>query len=340
MTQHDLQSDDAYSLLAANNAPRGLVVSGVLDYSATSERALPRLPADLTVDVLNLAGQTNVELPARLKCYELNLAQTDIRRLSADLSVAMRLDLRGCDRLEALPEGLTVGTLNLRGCTNLRALPERLSVWFLDLAGCWAFDAWPREANIRAGRLQLRGCTALTSLPPYLERLSALDVCDCPNLRALPAELVVTGWLDLARSGLVDEASLPPGLARTQLRWAGINVDRRIAFHPEQIHVDEVLQETNAERRRALLDRYGYGRFLQNAEAETLDEDVDAGGPRQLLRVKLTGDEDLVALSCFCPSTGRQYMIRVPPTMNGCHRAAAWMAGFDDPDAYQPLRET
>src|SRR5581483_7212911 len=98
--------------------------------------------------------------------------------------------------------------------------------------------------------------------------------------------------------------------------------------------------ERNAERRRVLLDRYGYGRFLQDSDAEILDADRDPGGERQLLRVKLKDDEDLVAMSCFCPSTQRQYIIRVPPATQSCRHAAAWIAGFDDPNDYRPILET
>ena len=133
---------------------------------------------------------------------------------------------------------------------------------------------------------------------------------------------------------------LPRSLDSTQLRWAGINVDRRIAFYPDQMQVDEILEERNAERRRVLLDRYGYGRFLVDSNADIVDHDTDPGGPRQLMRVALKDDEDLVAMSCYCPSTGRQYIIRVPPTTPTCRHAAAWIAGFDDPDDYRPIQET
>ncbi len=334
-------AEAAYKLLESPTAPSNLRVEGVLDYSVKSGRSLPSVfPDGLEVDVLDLSNREIETLPRALSAYELVLAGSTIRSLPADLKVQVRLDLASCDRLEQLPEGLTVGTLNLRGCNSLRALPEGLDVWFLDLSGCCAFEHWPEKAHIRGGRLQLRGCTAIRELPPYLKTLAALNVCDCPNLPSLPEQLVVTGWLDLGRSGLIDEAALPPGLNRTQLRWAGIDVDRRIAFHPELITVDELLTERNAERRRALLDRYGYGRFLADANAEVLDSDRDPGGPRQLLRVALPGDEDLVALSCFCPSTQRQYMIRVPPATPTCHHAAAWIAGFDNPDDYHPLVET
>lgn len=331
----------AYSLLADGVAPEGMRVEGVLDYSARSGRELPRrFPSNMHVDVLDLTQQGRVDLPCGLRAYELKLSGTPIQSFPPDIAVRVLLDLSQCDRLESLPDGLTVGTLNLRGCSALRALPEMLDVWFLDMSGCWAFDQWPALARIRGGRLQLRGCMAVRRLPPYIKTLSALNVCDCPNLTSLPASLKVTGWLDLARSGLTEENSLPAGLARTQLRWAGIPIDRRIAFHPESLAVDELLQEKNAERRRALLDRFGYSRFLEEADAEILDQDSDPGGPRQLLRVALPGDEDLIALSCHCPSTQRHYIIRVPPTTTTCHQAAAWIAGFDNPDDYRPVIET
>jgi len=331
----------AYEMLAAGNCPDDLRVTGALDYSEKSGRPLPsRWPERLHVDLLDLTDREFDAVPAGLRAYELCLAGTLIRALPDDLRVDVRLDLSRCYHLERLPQGLTVGTLGLAGCHALRELPEELDVWFLDLSGCWAFEVWPRSIRIRSGRLLLRGCTALTQLPSSLRRIAALNVRECPNLASLPPELTVTGALELAHSGLKEEASLPAGLARTQLRWGGVNVDRRIAFRPELITVDEVLAETNAERRRVLLERYGYGRFLHDVGAEILDRDADPGGERQLLRVKLPDDEDLVAMSCFCPSTERQYMIRVPPTTPTCRHAAAWIAGFDDPDDYHPLQET
>ncbi len=335
--------DEAYPLIAAGRAPEGMRVSGVLDYSikTTPLRTIPiRFPDRMHVDVLDLNGREEVNLPDGLECYELNLSRTQIRRLPTNMKVATRIDLSGCDRLEELPAGLTTGTLVLRGCTGLRSLPEGLDVWFLDLTACWAFESWPKQIQIRGGRLQLRGCTALRALPPDLAKLAALNVRECPNLTSLPPHLVVTGWLDLGHSGLSQESVLPAGVQQTQLRWAGVNVDRRIAFHPETMHVDEVLLERNAERRRVLLDRYGYSRFMQDAKAAILDRDTEPGGPRQLLKVVMQDDEDLVALSCFCPSTGRQYMIRVPPQTRTCHQAAAWIAGFDNPDDYHPVLET
>ena len=124
------------------------------------------------------------------------------------------------------------------------------------------------------------------------------------------------------------------------MRWRSVRIDERIAFHPEQLTAREALGEKNAERRRVMIERMGYQRFAKEAAAKVLDEDNDSGGTRQLLWINLHEDEPLVGLSCSCPSTGRQYFIRVPPTMKTCHQAAAWMAGFDNPSLYRPQIET
>src|SRR5262249_18331812 len=107
-----LSAEAAYRLLGSGQAPDGLRVAGVLDFSVSSGRDLPpQFPRGLRVDVLNLTDRENVSLPPGLQAYELNLTGTSLRELPADLNVRMRLDLTRCDRLESLPAGLTVGTL-------------------------------------------------------------------------------------------------------------------------------------------------------------------------------------------------------------------------------------
>jgi hypothetical protein len=182
-----------------------------------------------------------------------------------------------------------------------------------------------------------RGCTRLASLPHWLTSLSQLDVGGCVNLTDLPPTLRVSSWIDLAHTGIT---WLPAAARGAQIRWRGVPIDERIAFHPETITGQEVLQEANAERRRVLLERMGYQAFLQQVRAHELDRDCDAGGERRLLRVPLDRDEPLVCLAVICPSTARQYLLRVPPSMRSCRQAAAWIAGFNNPDDYRPILET
>ena len=45
-------------------------------------------------------------------------------------------------------------------------------------------------------------------------------------------------------------------------------------------------------------------------------------------------------LQCRCPTTQREYLLPVPNNVITCRQAAAWMAGFDNPDDYAPIQET
>lgn len=354
--QETLPAKEARQRILCGTAQPGLRVRGRLDLSG--QRQLTALPDHLTADILDLHECPRLEtlpaglqvrrlnlnecsrfstLPPGLRCYELELRGTAIRTLPADLQVEFRLDLQDCRRLRTLPAGLKVGSLQLRGCVSLEELPEGLDVYFLDLTGCVSLSGWPERASVRVGRLSISGCEALTHLPPWLTELAQLDVSDCPNLIELPEGLRVSSTLELAGSGL---RSLPASLQSTQLRWRGVPVDQRIAFQPETITVTELLAERNVERRRVLLERMGYERFIEHASAEVLDRDLDPGGQRRLLKIPLPEDEDLVCVSVICPSTNRQYVLRVPPTMRTCRQAVAWIAGYDNPDDYQPVMET
>jgi hypothetical protein len=338
-SKQKLKTESAVTLLRSGNAPSGLRLNGQLKVGPYHEPL--SLPANLNTEVLDLSECTGlVSLPLGLSAYELRLDGTKILELPNDLQVQTTLHLSNCRELTKLPTGLTTGSLVLRGCSSLLALPEALDVWFLDLTGCWAFQHWPQKASIRTGQLNLRGCTALTYLPNYLGPLATLNVRDCSNLRELPAGLKISGWIDIAQSGLSHLKSIPKSLEGVDIRWQGVRIDKRLWLQPETITLSEILAEQNAERRRVLIDRFGQSRFMTEAKAEVLDEDHDSGGKRQLLRVPLGDDEPLVTLACKCPSTGRQYHLRVPPNMTTCHQAAAWMAGFDNPDDYRPILET
>jgi hypothetical protein len=326
----------AKELILLRKAPQGMRVSGALDLKGlpitgsglpegleaevldlSGCAALSELPRGLKVTRLSLNGCTALRsLPPGLRCYELEMRGTGVSHLPEDLQVQYRLDLQGSRLLRALPPGLKVGVLILRDCVELAALPEGLDVYFLDIAGCENLSHWPDSAAVRIGCLNARGCRSLRTLPGGLSNLA---------------------WIDLADTSIEE---LPPTLKGVRLRWRGVPVDERIAFHPETIASREVLDEANAEKRRVLLERMGYEAFMTQAKAKVIHQDTDRGGPRRLLRVPMRDDEPLVCVSVKCPSTGRQYLIRVPPATKTCHQAAAWIAGFDNPSKYRPVMET
>lgn len=346
----------AKELILAGEAPANMQVSGQLDLAGAN---ITSLPAGLEVATLNLKNCSQLtSLPPGLRvrrltvsnckqltslpedglsCYELEAKETPIRTLPANLRVEYRLDLENCTELTHLPANLTIGSLMLRGCTGLTSLPEGLKVYFLNISGCISLRDWPSAGQIQYGQLVARNCPNLRTLPSWLTNLALLDLRGCSGLTDLPENLQISSRIDLADTQL---KHLPPSLAGADLLWRGILVEERIVFQPETITTDEILNERNAEKRRVLLERMGYEKFMQTASAEILDNDTDPGGPRQLLRVPLLNDEPLVCISVRCPSTAHHYIIRVPPHMQNCHQAAAWIAGFDNPNNYHPIKET
>lgn len=324
---------EARALLLAGEVHGPLHFRGTLDLSG--ERGLTRLPAGLSGDTLDLSDTGLEALPARLSVGELRARNLPLTALPHDLNVLFRLTLDGCARLQHLPAGLRTGALSLRDCVSLETLSEGLDVCFLTLDRCEALGTWPRSARLRHGHLSAQDCLSLRALPGWLTGVANLDLSGCRGVTALPPGLRIAGWLDVAGSGLT---GLAPG-PTPALRWRGVRVDAQVAFRPDTLRGADVLAQTNTEVRRVMMERMGHERFLAEVGAEELDRDADAGGERRLLRVPLPDDEPFVVLSVSCPSTGRQYVLRVPPTMRTAHAASAWLAGFDDPALYRPAVE-
>ncbi len=294
-------------------------------------------PADLFVRRLSLARtEADFELPPQLSCYDLDLSSTNVVKLPHGIRVLGQLNLSDCSRLEELPEGLKTGTLLLRNCVSLEALPENLVADFLDASGCVSLAHWPESAQVSIGAINLRNARSLEKLP-VLGPVSTLNLAGCTGISQLAEGTVVTSWLDIGGSAIRE---LPASLKDVPLRWRGVRIDRRIAFQPETLTPEEVLTEANIEKRRVMLERIGLDKFFDRIQAEVLDRDTDPGGERKLMRVELPNDEALVCVSVTCPSTGRHYVIRVPPAMTTCQQAIAWTAGFDNADDYRPIVET
>ena len=184
------------------------------------------------------------------------------------------------------------------------------------------------------GNLDLSGASQLYNLPENLT-CETLDISDCVNLTNLPQGLHVTHWIELAGSGITN---LGAGHGFV-LRFRGVRVTDRIAFESDSIAGQDILNVENIELRRVLIERLGYETFLQQVGGLIRDRDRDAGGERQLVYIPFEDDEALMILKVICPSTGHTHVLRVPPYIQTCHQATAWIAGFNNPDDYNPLIE-
>jgi len=119
--------------------------------------------------------------------------------------------------------------------------------------------------------------------------------------------------------------------------WHGLRVPEKLIEEPGAISVADIHAEQNQELRRAKLEIAGWERYLREAGARQIASD-DTG---ELLEVDGLGDGDPIArfVHVRCPSTGREYTLRVPPQTETARAGVAWT--FNTPaDTYQPAQET
>jgi len=123
--------------------------------------------------------------------------------------------------------------------------------------------------------------------------------------------------------------------------WRGVLVAENVITKPNEMDPQAIITTPNMEQRRVMMERYGYDRLFSKLAHKVLDEDVDGGGQkRKLLRIQVSGDEDLVVVKVSCPSTGSVYFLRVPPDTRKCAQGIAWTWGIASIKDYKPLKET
>lgn len=119
------------------------------------------------------------------------------------------------------------------------------------------------------------------------------------------------------------------------LAWAetvAAHLNRMHRVSAEPITVDEIDAAIDEEFRRELIEAYGgMARYFADADASIVQRDV-AG---TLLRREVPNGEPIVAVAVTCPSTGREYVLRVPPTTSSAREGVAWTFGLAA-EAYYP----
>jgi hypothetical protein len=119
--------------------------------------------------------------------------------------------------------------------------------------------------------------------------------------------------------------------------WEGLQIPRRIAAkESERARLQVLVRTPNRERRRLLLDRIGYERFLDIADAKLVQQD-DYG---KLWRTTLAIDGEQLRVVEVVNSTEepdgsrKRYWLRVPPETRTARAGVAWT--FDvSPDEYE-----
>jgi hypothetical protein len=118
--------------------------------------------------------------------------------------------------------------------------------------------------------------------------------------------------------------------------WHGVRVSEKVILAPEALTRDDFLGERNLEVRRVIQERMG-SRFVSELGGGVLDS-----SPRgTLYEVVLPDDPERVAryVQVHDASTERQYLLRVPPTVQTAAEAVAWSFQMTV-EEYAPAHET
>jgi hypothetical protein len=150
-------------------------------------------------------------------------------------------------------------------------------------------------------------------------------------------------WLVDGRLHRSDGPAVETASGTKMWYWRGVRVPSHVIESPRARSPLEILKEPNAEIRRASLEAYG----LQEALTELLASKKavivhEQPGLRRLIRIteiKDTDGEHPTYVEVRCPSTGRMYHLRVPPSVRTCMEAVAWTFR-ETAQTYNPKVET
>ncbi len=125
-----------------------------------------------------------------------------------------------------------------------------------------------------------------------------------------------------------------------------LNLMHQVRLGVARVTLARIAKETNAELQRELIEHYdgcgggielrprGWDTYLADVAAKTLHDDTTG----TLIEIA-TAAEPIRAVRVICPSTGRQYALRVPPTTKTAREAVAWTFGLTA-DQYQPITQS
>lgn len=223
-----------------------------------------------------------------------------------------------------LPAVVELGYETIAGHNNERVVYYQMSAG--RGGGTWLLVSHGRDGLYRIYSGSYGGCSECDDW---------LSVAEDPDARALLAqkypplaaftalEALLLADSQFSRVMLHRSGGLDMAMAGAEVRGAVIFLENM------QPMVTDIIAMRNAEIRHHLLQRLGYEAFLSSANGQV----IDRRGQETLIAVG-----DLFFARVCCPSTGRWYLLRVPPC-DHLEQAIAWTF-FKDAHDYLPRVET
>ncbi len=261
------------------------LIFGVIHYGSDTPFILPsdvrRLSKLRDLEVLS----TRLQLPAEIGYWQslenilAENAQIDFpEKLAGGNLGSLRIFSIGLgSKLERLPDWFgacpKLNIIRLHECMALRHLPESFTDHHME-------------------ELSIFQCPDIEYLPDGMT-LTRLLIRKENQVMAFPKETVITGYLDA--SGL-DGVRIPDNFKRLRLEDAGYRDLQSIYIDPYHLTPIAVLTETTKEIQRAQIGAVGLERFLEVLNTDVIDEDMFEGKLRRVLRVKLAGEDPVIAV--------------------------------------------
>lgn len=122
----------------------------------------------------------------------------------------------------------------------------------------------------------------------------------------------------------------------------GVNVPRKLIMDDDPITPEDIINVDNQWDRQRLLAKFGFENFFKAVKGEVIDSQKEEKGISELIRFRFDesyGEPDeIYCAKVICPSTGNEYLLRVPPSKS-LREALGWTFGISE-DKYFPVAET
>jgi len=108
--------------------------------------------------------------------------------------------------------------------------------------------------------------------------------------------------------------------------WHGVLVDHHVIMNPKTITREEIDAESNQEVRRVLIERFGYDKYMHNAQV--VHEDATGKLRKQIVGNDTICVVEVVNGTCEPDGSFKKYVLSVPPEITTAIEAVAWTYGL------------
>ena len=95
--------------------------------------------------------------------------------------------------------------------------------------------------------------------------------------------------------------------------WHGVQVPAKVILHPEQLTPTEIMSEPNDQVRMAMLERFGFDRFICESGAKSIDKYANQFSEYELVEIPDRAWGHIKAVKMQCPSTGAIFVLPTSP---------------------------